>query len=345
MTVKNLLMRATGRLARTLTHRFGRILMYHRFGEVTDGIRLGKATFERQLQYLLRYFIPVRLTDFVNRLRNGDRIDKLVALTIDDGYADFLDFAYPLLCKYQVPVTVYLVTRFIEQEIWLWPDAIRFVFMKAGDGFYDVSVLEKRCAVRLSDSASREKAWDELVEVCVRVSSTERERLLKDLQYTLGVELPSVPSAEYNALTWSQIQGIDRDLIEFGSHTCTHPIVSRCMSAEREYEIGSSKASIEGILDRPVVSFCYPNGLPNDYDWESICCVKKAGYLSAVVAHGSLIALDSDVFRLERIPAFHDFRLFQNAVDGFPHLRLNCARHLRSVHRKGGLGIQRSDCN
>ena len=50
------------------------------------------------------------------------------------------------------------------------------------------------------------------------------------------------------------------DLIEVGSHTVSHPMLSRMTIKEQRHELTASKTELEKILGGPVKSFCYPNG-------------------------------------------------------------------------------------
>lgn len=47
---------------------------------------------------------------------------------------------------------------------------------------------------------------------------------------------------------------------EIGSHTMTHPVLTRLPAAEVRREVVDAKRYLEDLLDRPVPSFCYPRG-------------------------------------------------------------------------------------
>jgi len=88
------------------------ILLYHRFGPfVSDGMTVTTSTFESHLQYLKNHgytVIPLRhLVDYY--------LGKMVSLpspslviTADDGHKSVYTDMFPLLRKYQVPVTLFL---------------------------------------------------------------------------------------------------------------------------------------------------------------------------------------------------------------------------------------------
>lgn len=51
---------------------------------------------------------------------------------------------------------------------------------------------------------------------------------------------------------------------EIGSHTITHPMLTRITLQEATNEIVESKRMLERIIDKEVYSFCYPRGYAND---------------------------------------------------------------------------------
>lgn len=69
--------------------------------------------------------------------------------------------------------------------------------------------------------------------------------------------------------------------IEIGSHTMSHPILSRIGSGRLQEEIGTSRAILEEKLRAPIRTFCYPNGQPGDINDEVVSTVRDAGYVGA----------------------------------------------------------------
>ncbi len=49
-----------------------------------------------------------------------------------------------------------------------------------------------------------------------------------------------------------------------GSHTITHPMLTRIADDDMVYQIVESKNQLETILNQPIVDFCYPRGYAND---------------------------------------------------------------------------------
>jgi glycosyltransferase involved in cell wall biosynthesis len=91
------------------------VLMYHAFSEGEEGDRyvISRRAFDRQLRLLraLRY----RVLDFAELTRmlgaGEPPPPRSVVLTIDDGYADNLTVALPLLTRHHTPATIFLVSQ------------------------------------------------------------------------------------------------------------------------------------------------------------------------------------------------------------------------------------------
>ncbi len=65
-------------------------------------------------------------------------------------------------------------------------------------------------------------------------------------------------------LSAEQVVEMSRCGIEFGSHTCSHPNLTRISGDDARKEIGGSKRHIENLVQQDVASFCYPYGSVNE---------------------------------------------------------------------------------
>ena len=319
-----------GVMARSITGSAPRILMYHRFGDAREPRRLSRHLFEQHLDYLKRHFRVRRLDAVVQALREGRALEpRTVVLTVDDGYADFVEYAYPLLQKYEVPATLFVVSDFLDRNAWLWTDAIRHALDTTTEPRLVLQATGVRLKHDLTVSALRERAWLAVCDLCLRATPAKRAWLIERLQQALEVTLPPAATSDYQAMTWSDARHLDSDLVEIGSHTCTHPVLSKCSAPELEYELGQSRRVIEQQLRRPVSAIAYPHGEPSDYDARVVRAAQAAGYRSGVVAHGGPIGEDVDLFRLERLSAATEMTQFRSTVNGLELLanRFRAWRH------------------
>jgi peptidoglycan/xylan/chitin deacetylase (PgdA/CDA1 family) len=93
------------------------VLIYHRVGRRTPiEVDLPLGLFEDQIGFLAEQCRVVTLDEGLRLVATPEHTgDAVVAVTFDDGTADFAEQALPVLERYRVPVTLYLATGFIEQ--------------------------------------------------------------------------------------------------------------------------------------------------------------------------------------------------------------------------------------
>jgi len=94
-----------------------------------------------------------------------------------------------------------------------------------------------------------------------------------------------------------QLLEIQAGGIEIGSHTVSHPRLSRLAASEAQREIADSKAILESVLGTPVVHFCYPYG---DFDRRVADLVREAGYESGLTCIRGAATVEDSVFSLPR---------------------------------------------
>ena len=228
-----------------------------------------------------------------------------LAVTVDDGYADFEETGYPVFAEYQIPVTVFLVTDFLDGKSWLWFDRVVYAFRHA-------TICEPEIAMpgaepmrfNLESDATRRAAGQRVADRAVDLSVAARADLLAALPRFLQAEIPEQPPPEYGPLAWDTVRALAGRGVEFGAHTESHPILSAVSSHEELWrEIAGCKARIEAELDRPVLHFCYPNGKTQDIGAAAARMVQEAGMKTAVTAEPGINTADQDAFLLNRIAA------------------------------------------
>src|SRR3989339_1282857 len=94
------------------------ILMYHSVGATRSFLSVKPENFERQMAWLKQKgFKTVFLSELVEKLKYKDACaKKIVALTFDDGYLDNYQVALPILKKYQIKATVFLISGRLSGE-------------------------------------------------------------------------------------------------------------------------------------------------------------------------------------------------------------------------------------
>jgi peptidoglycan/xylan/chitin deacetylase (PgdA/CDA1 family) len=109
-------------------------------------------------------------------------------------------------------------------------------------------------------------------------------------------------------LTADQLKELSDAGIEIGSHTVHHLNLAHSSIAIQEKEIRESKQTLESIIGKPVVSFCYPSG---GFTQETETLVKNAGYTSATTTKEGAFAPTDNLFEIPRVrmsPSMTDLR-------------------------------------
>lgn len=271
-------------MPRGVHQRRAAILQYHRIAVIgRDPWRLSvePSRFLEHLEVIRSRFHPIRLADLVQAIRDKKIPREAVALTFDDGYRDNLYEAKPLLERFQIPATVFVVTGYVDsgREFW-WDVLSRLCLSNAQPGLEDRLDAGYR-ALHRKLQALNEK---------------ERRTLLE----MLGAEVESSLITGGTTSTRAELTRLATgNLIELGAHTVTHPVLSQLTHLEQVDEMRTSKRQLEEIVGRSVDSFSYPYG---SYDTETIECAREAGFACACTSVRTPVTTAADPLQL---PRFH----------------------------------------
>ena len=277
-----------------------RILMYHRFSGPMEEVT---AHLTRQCEHLCRYYRPVTLAEIAEAIRTGGALpDNGLVITVDDGYLD-LRVAFPIFRSFGLKVIVYVVSEFIQGDLWLWTDHVKLAFEQTVLHSATVPLPSgETLTFTLADASARAHAADSFEQAAMRLTNQQRLEQVAALPERLGVTLPDRTPARFEALSWDDLRTMAALGLEIGAHTRTHPIVSRLETeAAVADEIAGSKTRIGEALGSEVRHFCYPNGGRADYDERSVHAARAAGYETAVTTEAGLVQPGADPYRLRRI--------------------------------------------
>jgi peptidoglycan/xylan/chitin deacetylase (PgdA/CDA1 family) len=100
-----------------------------------------------------------------------------------------------------------------------------------------------------------------------------------------------------STLSWSQVRELDAAGVEIGSHSFSHPWLTRLSDDELEREVADSRRLLEDKLGKAVTSFAYPYG---DYNARVIDAVRKSGYRCAFSTRHIYVSNDMNRFTIPR---------------------------------------------
>jgi len=295
------------------------ILMYHRFSRVDDGVSTSPQRFAEQLDYLTEHYQIVSLSEVAGYLASGRPMPSgLAVLTIDDGYSDAYEIAFPILRQRNIPASLFVVTDFVDRKCWLWTDQLRYLTAHASPGTFEPTINGRPMRFELNGSSTRSKAAELINSQLKRLPYDLKDKTIDRLASVLGVELPPIPPNEVSSLTPEQLREMDSAGVEIGSHTVTHQILTKVSVDRLQYELCESRSRLESILGRNVTLLGYPNG---DHNKSVQSEAVRAGYRCAVTADYGLNGEGSNPLALKRIHTEREMAQFVKNTSGFDEFR------------------------
>lgn len=252
------------------------VLAYHRvidggpeFG-FDEGLRSATPDdFARQMEWVASRFTVVSLDEFreiVSGMRRCPRNPLLI--TFDDGYADNVEHALPVLVRLGLPAVVFVATDAIDQRGIHWWDALSSFIHRAPPGEVEIPLLGVRSLATQRDRAG---VIRDLRVAMKRVDGQRRHDAVRSLAAAVGL----TKEGSYDVMmTWDQARKLVRAGVECQPHTAGHPLLPQLDAAQMEHEIAASMTRLRDELGTVSTAFAYPNG---DYDERVVEVVRGLG--------------------------------------------------------------------
>ncbi len=200
-------------------------------------------------------FVPV---DELVADRGGAADPRRIAVTLDDGYRDNLEHAWPVFRKHSVPFTIYICPGFTDRTSELWWEALAQIIASTdalappGEG--------PRAALPTRTPAEKHTMFQLWTEWLTSVADEKRQRAaIRAFSAIHRLDLAEL--ARELVMDWDEIRAIAADpLCSIGAHTMTHAALARLspQAAFREIEESVEKIAVE-IGARPK-SIAFPYG-------------------------------------------------------------------------------------
>ncbi len=307
------------------------VLLYHRVdardgdsSAATDAQCLGvsAAHFAEHMEFLRRERIPLSLTQWCAAAERGGVPPRAVVVTFDDGYADNVGVAAPLLARAGVPATVFAATGYVATQRPFWWDAVESVLLRPGRLRDELGAVAPRAPdVALGwsadydvESARAHRGWN----VLCAGDPTPRQRAYRAWCDWLRALPPAQREAAVDGLlrlrhgpctgdgrrpmTPDEIARLtSAGLVDVGAHTHWHPVLAALPPGDQAAEIARSRRLVEQWTGRPAAAFSYPYGTRHDYSAQTTALVRDAGFSCACANHAGPAADDADRFAVPRI--------------------------------------------
>jgi len=274
------------------------ILNYHKIRsdeyliKHNDELAVSVSKFKEQLTFLKKNYNLVSLENILN-FEKSNKFN--VSITFDDGYKDNLKYALPILNEFNVPATIYFVTKFFENEFSVWWYELQDFIWQSSENI-KFEYREKKYDISIKSNFEKLKCFKKLREVIKKLNKTEQEKFLSAVTKT---DVRKQYKDEF--LSKEDLKLLSSNsLITIGAHTHNHLSLKNLKENECIDEIKASKKILENLVNRKIDHFAYPYGTKSDAGKREFKIVEELGFKSAVTTTVRKIS-KKKLFNLPRI--------------------------------------------
>lgn len=295
------------------------VLVYHRVAEQRlDPWRLtiDPEIFAGQMAMLARDWSPLSLAELVAGFERRRLPERAVAVTFDDGYADNLEVAAPILVEHGIPVTLFVAADLLDAGGPPWWDELASLLLEParlpprltlsnGGGRWEIPPL---AAGERGSAANAARPWEAepgtrlhaFYDVWLALRARDvpaREAALDEIAEWAGAPRPSGRVL----LTWEQLRELAAlPGFDLGAHTLTHPALPNCSPEEARAEVAGGADRLRARAGVEAEQLAYPFGA-----WTRSVArlVAELGFRAAYTTDGNAISWSSSPHALPRVPA------------------------------------------
>lgn len=289
------------------------ILAYHRilphftasaFHRDPELVSATQEVFHEQVRWLKRNFAVISFADLKKCEESHEPLpDNALIITFDDGFKDNYEVAFPVLQEFSIPATFFIATDYIGTREPFWFDKV----------YSDLLICNNR-EFRVSGKKFTLGEGEEEKEPAARavlrsLIAAENEERLEFLAHMKASGLAQAPLHEMDLpMTWEDVREMSDGGMEIGSHTKTHPVLTRIKDQPMAVEIRESKRVIEEKTGKEVTTIAYPVGNRFAYSEKIKQVVKDSGYrygVSYVQGNNSFRTKDDFELRRVHVESYH----------------------------------------
>ncbi|MFX0124544.1 MAG: polysaccharide deacetylase family protein [Candidatus Hodarchaeota archaeon] len=253
------------------------------------------------MSYIKKFYHIITLDKILENIKNKKKFScPSIAITIDDGFKDNYDLAYPILRSSNLPATIFLTSGLINTQKAPWVDEIGNALDKTDLLTLDVPEIFRKELIPISTKGQKAEVLHRIYEKLLCLDHKKRADLVAALLKTLK-ENVYPQTRERIMLNWEEIEKMSQNNISFGAHTLTHPTLSRMGFEDAVHEIRESKRVIEKQLKIRVKHFAIPNGKNENFteDLRNFC--RNGEFESVSMTNFGYVTNKTDPYSLPRV--------------------------------------------
>lgn len=281
-----------------------RNFLFHRVNPKRDSLwdPMDPILFEKSIKHIKNKYDILTFEELVGSERLHST-HKIATIMFDDGYKDNIEYAAPILDKYNVKASFYVVTDCIDNNTPTWTHVLEysFQFTTASKLDLDFSFLpEEFKNFRFNNLNERLICVKKIKPYLKKLKHEERKKILKQIVEQLKIE-------EYPKLmmNWGDLLELKDRGHYIGSHTVSHSMLgTNNDNKEVLDELILSGQIIKKNLGYFPDTISYPVGSYNSKTKE---LAKEAGYKIGLAVNQRLYnPKEQDLYEVSRIELYNE---------------------------------------
>ncbi len=252
-------------------------------------------------------FDIISIDDVPQRLKSAPNARPFAVFTLDDGYKDNRDHAYPVFKKHNVPFTIYVASDFADGKGELWWLLLEQALERLPSVTMTLDGVDR--AFALTTPEQKEAAYDEIYWWLRSQPEDEARHCVLNLATKVGLDAGAL--CRDLVMSWDELRALARDpLVTIGAHTCGHYALGKLSASEARRQMVESIRRTEQELGQPCRHFSYPYGCETSASDREFATASELGLATAVTTRkGLLYARDQKALcALPRLSLNGDFQ-------------------------------------
>ncbi len=281
-------------------------------------------------------FDIIAMDDVPDRLKSDTSSRPFAVFTLDDGYKDNRDHAYPVFKRLGVPFTIYVATDFADGRGDLWWLTLEEAVRRAPAITFDMDGTRRH--FNLATTPEKDAAFHEIYWWLRTLPEDRARAITMRLAREAGFDASNL--CRDLVMNWDELRELAADpLVTIGAHTCTHFALSKLSAEKARAEISVSISRIAEEIGKPCLHFSYPYGCKLSAATREFGLARDLGVATAVTTRKGLLhaAHKDDLACLPRLSLngdFQDARYIKVLLSGAPFAFWNAV--LRFSHPLAG---------
>lgn len=282
-----------------------RNFLFHRVNPKRDSLwdPMDVELFDKCIKYISKKYEVVLFEELVFDKNAIAKKNKYATIMFDDGYKDNIEYAIPILEKYNVKASFYIVTDCIDKNIPTWTHILEHSFQNTNIGELKLSFdfLPKEYQFKEFENISDRIEFVSKIKPYLKtIPHIQRELVLTKITNTFSdVEAPKL------MMNWDDIREIKKNGHYIGSHTVTHSMLGTMKDEnDIEQELRDSGNKINMELGYFPLTISYPVGSFNEITKK---LSRKVGYkIGLAVKQDTFDPFITDMFEVSRIELYNE---------------------------------------